>query len=165
MTHADENVVIVTLGNDLRGDDGAGILFGDLLSGSGLNGKPPLNIVRAGDTPENYTGIISGMQPDTILIADAMDFGGRPGDIMVAESDRLQKESSSTHGSLRLFTEFLHISTSAKIRILGFQPKSTALGSDISPTVYESVRKAADMILSSDSVTESITLLSGESER
>ncbi|MFC1551501.1 hydrogenase 3 maturation endopeptidase HyCI [Candidatus Latescibacterota bacterium] len=162
MTPAEENVVIVTLGNDLRGDDGAGILFGNFLSGSNISRKSPLQIIEAGDTPENYTAVIASMHPDMIIITDAMEFGGKPGDIMLAEGDRLAKESSSTHGSLRLFVDFLENTTSANIRILGFQPKSTSLGEDISPEVYESVKKAADMILSGDSILETVTLLSGE---
>ena len=162
MAHADENVVIVTLGNDLRGDDGAGILFGNFLCSGNLSGNTPLNIINAGDTPENYTSIIAGMHPDTILIADAMDFDGNPGDIMLFEGEKLAKESSSTHGSLRLFVDFLEKTTAAKIFILGFQPKSTALGEDISPVVYESVKKAADMILSGDSISTAVTLLTVE---
>ncbi len=162
MALPDENVVIVTLGNDLRGDDGAGILLGQLLKNGNSAGKALFDVINAGDTPENYTGVIAGLRPDTVIIADTMDFGGNPGDIMVVASGVIAKESSSTHGSLRLFTEFLEKATSADILILGFQPKSTAFGEDISPEVSVSIRKTAGMLLSCDSVRETIQALQGE---
>ncbi|MFC1650444.1 hydrogenase 3 maturation endopeptidase HyCI [Candidatus Latescibacterota bacterium] len=157
MAQVDGNVVIVAIGNELRGDDGAGILFGKLLSGD-----KSINIINAGDAPENYTEVITGRRPDTILIADAMDYGGNPGDVMLVPGDRLAKESSSTHGSLRLFVDFLGKISSAKIFVLGFQPKSIALGDDISPEVYESVKKTADNIIAGESISQTVSLMSSE---
>ncbi|MFC1490215.1 hydrogenase 3 maturation endopeptidase HyCI [Candidatus Latescibacterota bacterium] len=157
MAQIDGNVVIIALGNELRGDDSAGILFGNLLSGI-----VSLNIINAGDTPENFTSIIAEKHPETILIADAMDFGGIPGDIKFVPGERLAKESSSTHGSLRLFVDFLKISTSANIFVLGFQPKSIALGEDISPEVYESVKRVADEIIGCESISRAVSLLDRE---
>jgi hydrogenase 3 maturation protease len=163
MVRSNEHVVIVTLGNDLRGDDGAGILFGNMLSES-VNGSKKLKIVNAGDTPENYAGVIEAMNPKTIIIADAMDNGGKPGEILIVPGIRLAKESSSTHGSLKMFVDYLEKTTGAKILILGFQPKSTSLGEEISPEIYESVQKAANMICSLDSVAEAVEFFCSGSE-
>ncbi len=132
----------MTLGNELRGDDGAGILFGNL-----IGDKTSFTVVNGGDAPENFTGFIIKKCPDTILIIDAMDFGGNPGDIKVVSGDNLEKGGVSTHGSLKLFVDYLGKMTGAKILVLGFQPKSIGIGEEISPEVSESVRKAAEKFI------------------
>ena len=145
------NVVIVELGNELRGDDGAGILFGNLLSE-----QTSLNIVNGGDAPENYTGIIVEKSPDMILIVDAMDFGGKPGDIKLVAGENLEKDSTSTHGSLRLFVDYLEKMTGAHIIVLGFQPASTGLGEGISSEVSESVKKIVENFMDSASISQAL---------
>ncbi|MFC1539102.1 hydrogenase 3 maturation endopeptidase HyCI [Candidatus Latescibacterota bacterium] len=157
MSQVDGNVVIVTLGNELRGDDGAGILFGNLLSGN-----KSINIINAGDAPENYAGIIADNKPDTILIVDAMDFGGKPGELMLVPGDKLAKDSSSTHGSLRLFVDFLGKLTLANILILGIQPKSITLGEEISLEVYESVQKMTDKVKTGNSIIKFISSINNK---
>ena len=137
-----ENAVIVTLGNELRGDDGAGILFGNL-----IGDKTSFIVVNGGDAPENFTGFIIKKCPDTILIIDAMDFGGNPGDIKVISGDNLEKGGVSTHGSLKLFVDYLEKMTGAKILVFGFQPKSIGIGEEISPEVSESVMKAVEKFI------------------
>ena len=47
------NIVLVVLGNELRGDDGAGILFGNL-----IKEHTSLTVINGGNAPENITGLI-----------------------------------------------------------------------------------------------------------
>ena len=148
------NIVIVVLGNDLRGDDGAGILFGNL-----VKEHTSLTVINGGDAPENITGLVVKKYPDTILIVDAMDFGGKPGDVKLVSGERLEKDVVSTHGSLKLFVEYLEKMTGARVQILGFQPKSFELGKEISPEVYESVRKIAMRIMDTASLSQTLQTL------
>lgn len=148
------NVVIVVLGNELRGDDGAGILFGNL-----LGEQTSLNVVNGGDAPENFTGIIVEKCPDIVLIVDAMNFNGKPGDIKLVSGENLEKDSVSTHGSLRLFVDYLEKMTGAQILVLGFQPFSTGLGEKISPEVSESVRKIVKHFIDSASISQALQIL------
>ena len=54
--------VIVTLGNEMRGDDAAGIMFGRLLEG--LEG---VEVIEGREAPENVTGLIEHHRPKRIL--------------------------------------------------------------------------------------------------
>ena len=139
-------IVIITLGNDLRGDDTAGVLFGSI-----IKGNTPFDVFEGFDAPENITRLVIESRPDIILIADAMDFGGNPGDVKLASSDDLGSDSISTHGTLGLFVNYLQKETGAVIYILGFQPKSLELGTEISPEVSHSVKNIAEEFMESDS--------------
>jgi len=151
------NIVIVAMGNELRGDDGAGILFGNL-----VKENTSLTVINGGAAPENITGLVVKKCPDTILIVDAMDFGGEPGEILLVSGERLEKDAVSTHGSLKLFVEYLEKMTGVRVQILGFQPKSFELGKEISPEVYESVRKIAMKIMDTASLSRTLQALRGK---
>lgn len=157
MAYIKGNVVIVVLGNELRSDDSAGILFGNI-----INEHTSLTVINGGDAPENITGLIVKKNPDMILIVDAMDFGGKPGDVKLVSSERLEKDAVSTHGSLKLFVEYLEKMTGAQIQILGFQPKNLELGEKISAEVSESVRKTAMKIIDTASLSQTLWTLREE---
>ena len=154
MARKNGNIVIVVLGNELRADDGAGILFGNL-----LGEQTSLNVINGGDAPENFTGSILEKCPEKILIIDAMDFGGKPGDIKLVSGEKLEKDSVSTHGSLRLFVDYLEMMTGAQIVILGFQPFSTCLGEEISSEVSESVREIVKHFMDSTCISQALQIL------
>lgn len=149
-------VVIITLGNELRGDDGAGILFGNL-----IKGKTPfeLDVFNGLSSPENITRPVADSKPDTIIIVDAMDFGGHPGEINIALSDELSADTISTHGTLGLLIEYLKIQTGAGIYILGFQSQSLTLGTGISPEISESVHSVAGIFIESESISQAFKRL------
>ncbi len=136
MTSGKEKIVIVTLGNKLRGDDGAGIFFGNL-----LKQHTTLKVLEGGDAPENITGLIVKSCPDATIIADAMDFGGNPGEIRLVSGEEIEQSGISTHASLKLLVEYLENMTGAPVLILGIQPKCIELGKEISPEVAESLYK------------------------
>lgn len=140
----DDAVVVVTLGNDFRGDDGAGVLFGRLLKEQGL-----FTVIEGGDVPENVTGPIVGSQPSVIIIADALDFGGRPGDFTFLPVEQLAGSSISTHSSLYLFVDYLKLMTGAKIFVLGFQPQQLNIGEGLSDAVRTCVETTARAVYQS----------------
>jgi len=143
------NDIIITLGNKFRGDDGAGSLFGNI-----IRGHVPWEVFDGGDAPENITGLILKSCPETILIVDAMDFSGSPGDFKLVTSNDLGNFSISTHGALKPFVDYLKMMTGAKLHILGFQPKRLGLEYKISPEVSESVRKAAKIFMKSENLSQ-----------
>ena len=157
MVYQSENVVIVVMGNELRGDDSAGLLFGNL-----IRKHTSIPVISGGDAPENVTGYIVKKCPDIILLVDAMDFGGIPGEMSMVSSEKLRKDSISTHGSLRLFVDYLEKMTGARILVLGFQPKNLGLGEKISPEVAECVRKTARNFKSSDRLSQILKSLREE---
>ena len=133
----DSRVVVVTLGNEFRGDDGAGILFGRL-----LKEHCQYTVIEGGDAPENITGLILRLHPTVIIIADALDFAEKPGEFAFLPAGRLAGPDISTHSSLFLFVDYLKLMTDAIIYVLGFQPEQLDIGKGMSDTVRESVETA-----------------------
>jgi len=133
--------VVVTVGNEFRGDDAAGIVFGRLIAG-----RIDSPVIEAGDAPENACSEIVRHDPDLIVIVDAMDFGGEPGDCIYTAYSGLNNLSVSTHGSLNLFAMYLKTATSADVRILGIQPGSLGMEAAMSDDVLRAVEAIAGRV-------------------
>jgi hydrogenase 3 maturation protease len=128
-------VVIVGIGNELRGDDGAGSELARRLVG-----KANVAVFDAKTLPENYLGAIERLRPDIVLIIDAGDFGGESGEVKVAGAGEIGGVQFSTHGpSLLPFVTFLHESTMAKVLLLLIQPQSVNIGDAMSEPVKETI--------------------------
>lgn len=138
-----EKVVILGVGNPLRGDDG----FGPLVVKE-LEGRVKAHLINAETSPENFTGIIKSLKPHLILILDALDFGGKPGEIAVVEAERLPEGEPSTHrASLSLLSGYLKEETGAEVLIIGVQPKATSFGEEMSEEVLETALELSRIFL------------------
>lgn len=136
-------VVILCLGNPDRGDDGAGPYLASI-----LKGKSRHEVIDAGVTPENYTGVIQRLSPDTIIIVDAIQFEGAPGEAKIFSGEDLRAGKISTHDvSPKLLIEYLKSSTSADIHILGIKPKSSKLGEPLSAEVKNSIKNLSQGLI------------------
>lgn len=130
-------VCMLCVGNNERGDDG----LGPRLAGM-LKGKVPYEVIDAGVAPENQTGFIARLKPDTIVIVDAVCFEGEPGDIKIFSGEDLGSGKISTHDvSPKLLVEYLKESTGADIYILGIKPKSNEFGRGLSPCVEKTLER------------------------
>ena len=136
-------MLIVGIGNRLRGDDGVGPEILKRLK----NQIPTLLLFDVGQVPENYLGKIVKQRPDTIVLIDAVDLGASPGTINIIEKDDIKDESLSTHNiSLKLVVKYLQKETSADVFLLGIQPKTTEFGREISEPIRESLEKVVRML-------------------
>jgi len=136
-------VVILCLGNIDRGDDGVGPSIA-----SAINGKLPYEVIDAGVTPENYTGVIKRLGPDTILMVDAIQFEGSIGEIKLFKGEDLRTGKISTHDvSPKLLIEYLRSSTKAEIYILGIKPASNKFGEPMTKAVSDSIKKVERLFL------------------
>jgi hydrogenase 3 maturation protease len=128
-------VVILGVGNPLRGDDGAGP---HLIHQ--LEGQVDATLLDCEEVPENFLGKIAENQPNSILIIDAIDLGMSPGAVAVLEEDKLEDTTWSTHhASLQLFINCLKADTGGNVLILGIQPKSTEFSFEISDEVKQTI--------------------------
>lgn len=136
-------VCILGVGNRYRRDDGAGSLVAEQ-----LEGRTVALSIDAGEVPENYLEKVARSRPDTILIIDAVDFGGAPGELRVLEPEALASSRLSTHGlSLRMTAEFLRERTQARFAVLAIQPTDIALGTELSAEVSQAVRIVKETLL------------------
>jgi len=136
-------VIILCLGNIQRGDDGVGPHIANA-----IKGKVPYEVIDAGVTPENYTGVVKKLNPDTILIIDAIQFEGRPGEARLFKGEDLRSGKISTHDvSPKLLIEYLASSTNAKIYILGIKPASNRLGEPLGKPVSASITETISQLI------------------
>ena len=130
-------IVILGIGNPLRGDDG----LGPALIGR-LSGKVKAVCFDAGSAPENYAGKIVKEKPDTILIVDALHFGKKPGEYELLKKDDIAKCGFTTHDiSPNMFIEYLEKETGANIIFLGVQPASLKMGEGLSEPVKQALNE------------------------
>jgi len=137
------DVVLVGIGNPMRGDDSAGSWLAER-----LRGKVRARVVDAGEVPESYLGEITRPTPDTVVLMDAVDFGASPGSAAILEQDDLANGAvATTHRTpLRLLMEFVRRETGARIFVLGVQPKQTAFGAPMSGQVASSLTALEDLL-------------------
>lgn len=132
--------LIITVGNDLRADDGIGNYIA-------LNCKlqtAKLKIINAEDKPENIIDEAVAMKPSKVVIIDAADFNGKPGEARIFGEDSINSATISTHMfPLGAVAKIIKKDTGAEVFFLGIQPKSVALGEGFSVEV----KKAADELI------------------
>ena len=136
-------VAIVGVGSRGRGDDGAGPALMDR-----LRGRTRARLVEAEEVPESYLGEIIACKADTVLLVDAVAFGGRPGEVGLFSREELRNQPAlSTHRvPLRLVMEYLAAETGARVLLLGIQPHVVSFGQGLSAAVRRTVDALGDAL-------------------
>lgn len=130
-------IVIVGMGNPLKGDDGLGPCLIKR-----LKGKAKVHLIDGGSAPENYVGKIASLKPDTILVIDACGLGLAPGRVELLEIEAIKNIGYSTHDvSPRVFMNYLKEETGADVFMLAVQPKEAKLGERLSSPVKKAIEK------------------------
>ncbi|MCD6409543.1 MAG: hydrogenase maturation peptidase HycI [Candidatus Verstraetearchaeota archaeon] len=137
-----ERLVVMLIGNEMRGDDGAALTLRDLPRGERVV------VIDCGPVPENFTGVVRRLKPTHVLLVDAVDFGGENGEIEIFDPHQLVMPSFSSHRmSLRLLSRYLESEVGARVILLGIQPKSLELGEGLSPEVKLSVDVLRNLLI------------------
>ena len=135
-------VVIIGIGNPLRGDDG----FGPVLI-ERLKGNIQAVCIDAGEAPENYIGKIIKERPDSVLIVDVVHLGLEVGKYAILRKGDLVKSGFTTHDmSLHMFIEHLEKGTQADIYILAVQPGRLIFGEEISDRLKKTLKEITDAL-------------------
>jgi hydrogenase 3 maturation protease len=130
------------VGSTDYGDDGFGIRLAEKLAVKLANRPNAPVVIDAGTMPERYTGRIADEAYDSLTFLDAVDFGGEPGDVLVANSEEMASRfpQISTHKiSLGMLANWIESSGVTKAWLIGVQPESLRMGRGISPTVQDSL--------------------------
>jgi len=135
--HLSGRVVIVGVGNRMKGDDG----FGPVVI-ERLQNQVKVPLFDCGTVPENFLKLIREERPQTVLVLDAADFSGQPGEIAVIEPERWRGGGFSSHSmSLKLFADLISQDTGAGVYLVAIQPKRLGFGEQMSPEVREGCRR------------------------
>jgi hydrogenase 3 maturation protease len=99
--------------------------------------------------PENLTGEIKRYLPTHLVILDAADFGGAPGEPAMISPDEIRGNPSiSSHNlPLNVLTDYLVAHLKCEVVILGVQPASSRFGEPIGEVVQAGAKALARMVL------------------
>ena len=131
--------ILLTVGNGMMGDDGAGVLLAQMLHRNPLENWTVLN---GGSAPENVLHQMREMDAQRILVVDAADMDLSPGSIRLIQPDRLEDPFLMTTHTLPLtflieaLREFV-----PRVELLGIQPNILAFGFPISDDVRNAVER------------------------
>ncbi len=135
-------VVVMGIGNLLRGDDAAG----SLVAGS-IEALPGVSVFDAQDVPEEFLIRVVKWKPDTIVLIDSVDLGSAPGSVAFLDRDQLADYLPSTHRmSLGLLMRILERYTHARVIGIGIQPEHMEFMKPLSDAVAASVAQVGQML-------------------
>ncbi|HIH89110.1 TPA: hydrogenase 3 maturation endopeptidase HyCI [Candidatus Bathyarchaeota archaeon] len=137
-------VVVVGVGSPIRHDDFAGLRVLELLAG-----HTPENVLllTTETVPESYTGTIRDFNPTHILIVDAANFQGTPGEARIIPLNAIANTSISTHSlPLHIFINYIKKSICPNVTLLGIQGVNVDLGEGMTPSVENGAVEAAILL-------------------
>ncbi len=135
--------IVLGIGNTLKGDDGAGPLVCQQLTG-----KTSAELIDTGTVPENYIQPIIKKGPQSLLIIDAIDFGASPGSINIFKPEQLNSSVFSTHTlSPRLFVDMITQAIDVDVYFIGIQPAQTQLGQSVSAQVNQAIQSLTQTLV------------------
>ena len=79
-----KRVAIVGIGSPIRGDDAVGLYVLDLLKDMKLGDTL---LLRTETVPESYTGKLRDFNPTHVILVDAANFRGEPGEVRVISTE------------------------------------------------------------------------------
>jgi hydrogenase 3 maturation protease len=137
-------IVFAGVGNRLKGDDGVGPLVIDR-----VKNKTAAVCFDTGVAPENYLEKICQQKPDTVIIIDATDFNGTPGEIRIFNDSEIAGGTLSTHAlSLSMFCQYIKARLpTCHIFLIGIQPKSCILNDSLSEPIVKAINELQKELL------------------
>jgi hydrogenase 3 maturation protease len=135
-------IVLLGIGSRWRGDDAAGP---EVLAR--VAGRVRATCIEAGDAPERHLGEATRGRPDAIVLVDAVDFGGAPGEVAVFRAGDLPPRAGTTHQTaLGVLMRYLREESGAEVLLIGVQPASVGFGEPMSEAVREGVARVAQLL-------------------
>jgi hydrogenase 3 maturation protease len=146
-------VAILGIGNELMGDDAAGVYITETLKVK-LAGQPDVLVINGSNAPENFVGKISSFNPDFVLLVDAAKLPDtQPGHIAWLDPLDTTGYSASTHTlPPHILCGFLVNEHNCALGLLGIQIEKLhgELGMEMSPPVQQSsdeiIRELIDLL-------------------
>ena len=141
-------VVIIGVGNLLMGDEGAGIHAVALLRG--VAWPAGVEVLDGGTAGVGLVHLIDGRR--LAVIVDCADFGGAPGEIRSFDAEALARDERTEAGlhAVDLLTALAlakkTVAYPARVVIVGIQPKSIAMGTQLSPEVQSALTRLPEML-------------------
>jgi hydrogenase 3 maturation protease len=138
---------VLGIGNELNGDDSAGIHLARGLR-AGLGDRPEFLVLEGGTIPENTTGPLRRFKPHRVLMVDAADLGLDPGAIQFVDLDDVRGYSASSHSlPLSVLGSYLKAELGCEVDLLCVQPQSLQFEAPMTATVTLAVDNIVAQII------------------
>jgi hydrogenase maturation protease len=138
---------LLGVGNPGRGDDGFGPRLVERLR-ERLGGDACPRLLDVGTCPERYVGVAAREGCQELVFADAVDFGGAPGSLLVAGTEELaaRRVGTSTHRvPLPVLAQYAE-GLGTRAWLLGVQPASLREGEAPSPEVEGTLEALVELL-------------------
>jgi len=141
----ENRVVLVGVGNALRGDDGVGVKIIELLQERRLEN---VMLINAETVPEAFTGKVEKYKPTHVMLIDAANFRGQVGETRLITGAQIGGQTLSTHSlPLSLFISYIEKSIDVPVILLGIQPKTIDFDMPMSREIEEAAVSIADTLI------------------
>lgn len=145
-------VAVVGVGQELAGDDAAGMVAARRLAlsvgrGRQRPGSPEVRVFLAGPVPENFAGQVERFRPSHCLVLDAGELGQPPGAIAWLEADECEGPSLSSHRlPVAWFLRYLSLACGCRTAVIAIQPRQLSVYDGLSPEVAEAALALARLV-------------------
>jgi hydrogenase 3 maturation protease len=131
--------VVVGVGNELNGDDAAGMSVVRALHARGFS-RPYVLVLEGATAPENLTGAIRRFAPQVVLFIDAAQMGERVGSVRFLDADQAMGVGISTHTlGLEMMAGYLSAEVGCQCWVLAIQAGDTMVDTPLCPAVATAV--------------------------
>ncbi len=137
--YQEPRVAVLGIGNELNGDDAAGIVFAHIMLESGFE-NPHFLVISAGTVPENFTGLLRLFAPDLVFLVDAARMSKDPGTACLLDFKSIGGCIAFTHTlPLNIFANYLADELGCKPVLVGIQPEDISMGMPLSSPVRATI--------------------------
>ena len=136
-----EKLIVLSVGNELKSDDGVGPFIIKKLKEENIENKNLL-FIDGKTVPENFTGKIRKEKPTHLIIVDACLMDLQPGEMQIVNKYEFANIGISTHSmSLSFFVRYLEKDTDIEIMFVGIEPETMDWGERPTPEVEKSANE------------------------
>ncbi|MBS7615336.1 hydrogenase maturation peptidase HycI [Candidatus Bathyarchaeota archaeon] len=140
-----KRLVVLGVGNPMRGDDAVGI---EVVKRLFRRVPEWIRVLDCGTTPENFLPEIEAYRPTHVLIVDAAELHTEPGEAQLLPLEKMLNSAISTHMiPLSILAGVLAEEIKAKIVLLGIQPRDTIYTEKLSPELQRAAEEIAEILL------------------
>jgi hydrogenase 3 maturation protease len=136
--------VVVGIGSPMRGDDAIGLRIVEYLTNTVSENVLLLSTDTA---PESYTGSIRDFKPTHVILVDAANFHGKPGEARIIQPGSIVNDSVSTHSlPLNILIDYIYKSICENVILIGVQGVDIEMGHAMTPEVEKSAKIIAELL-------------------
>lgn len=131
--------MVLTVGNSLMGDDGAGPMLCERMEATPV---PGWTVIDGGSMPENVTYAVKAMKPQRLLIVDVATLGLAPGEMRFVDKERIRSMGiASTHNLPLSFIMDELEQVIEQVVFLGIQPQEVGFCMPVTDAVQQAVER------------------------